>query len=281
MPRRPTSYYPDYAPLLPTSGPDWRWARALEIVSSGKNASLGRDGPDIIRAIRFIRQTREIVRARPMRRVFKQDPALALAYRLANEGGRRELELQCRLLAGQSAGVIAVEMGLTRSIVETYCLMFFDVAERLDATSYILHRVIGMPLVGPPTPEALMMACAYYHGPLMIEPWLDYLDHQCEAHNLKSTEGRMRESIELLIASHSLTFDEVTNFSLVKRLGFVAETHAKMFRRRSVDGVISGNVVVRLGEMLWRATGNEGVSKQHRPKRPVSKRSRAAKLRIA
>lgn len=170
MPRRKMPHYPDYGPLLPTSGPDWRWARALELVSSKRNASLGRDGPDIIRAISFIRRSLKDVTGKEMKRLLKEDPDLVLAVRIANEGGRRQLELHCRVLAGESSGVIAVEMGLNKSIVETYCLMFFDVAEQLDATSYVLYRVIGMPLDRPPIPEVLMMMCSYYHGPLVIEP---------------------------------------------------------------------------------------------------------------
>lgn len=257
MPRRPTRYYPDHAPELPTSGPDWRWARALELISTKRNASLGRDGPDIIRAISFIRQSLKDVTGARMKRLLKEDPALVLAVQIAIEGGRRQLELHCRVLAGESSGVIAVEMGLAKSIVQTYCLLFFDVAERLDATSFILHRVIGLPLSGPPTDESMMMACAYYHGPMTIKPWLDYLDHQCEAHDLTTAEGRMRESLELLRAAHILDFHAEAPIVLAKRLRLLSETHAKMFRSRSAAEVISENVAGKLGELIWREVENE------------------------
>ena len=42
-------------------------------------------------------------------------------------GGRPELELQCRVLAGESPDAIAVELGLTPPVVSTYCTFFFDV----------------------------------------------------------------------------------------------------------------------------------------------------------
>ncbi|MES2793560.1 MAG: hypothetical protein V4719_28360 [Planctomycetota bacterium] len=281
MPRRPTRYYPDYGPLLPTSGPDWRWARALEIISSGKNASLERDGPDIVRAIGFIRKTCEVVTAKPMRRLFKDDPDLALAYRFANEGGHRELELQCRILARESSGVIAVEMGLTKSIVETYCLMFFDVTERLKARGFILHRVIQIPLAAPMAPETLMLLCAYNHGPLVIEPWLDYLEHQCEAHDLNTPQGRLRESMELLVTAHGLALDAETHLSLVKHGNLIFQTRPNMFRQRSVEQVFSENVSRRLDETLWRQPENGVVEKVRKRKSSTVSSKRTPKLKIA
>lgn len=273
MPRRPTRFFPEYGPLLPMSGPDWRWARAMELVTSEKNASLNRDGRDIVRAIRFIRTTMKDHTGKKIKRLLKIDPDLVMAVKFRNEGGRRELELQCRMLARQRAGVIALEMGLTKTIVETYCLMFFDVADRLGAKSYISRNVIGMQPAQPPTSEMLMMACAYHHGPLMIGPWLDFLDHQGEAHDLKTDIGRQREALELLEAVHGLPNDDQIQSSLLKRAKIIFETRPKMFRDRSVEPGLSKTVSQLLGELSWQAPTERGDLRQHpvRTKQPSRK----------
>lgn len=281
MPRRPTRYYPDYGAQLPTSGPDWRWVRALEIVSQGKNVSLKRDGPDIARAIRFIRHTCKIFTGQPMREILKEDPDLVFAYQLNAEGGRRELELQCRVLARESAGVIAVEMGLTKSIVETYCRMFYDVAKSLTATSHIIHNVIKMPMAGPVAPETLMKACAYHHGPHVIEGWLDYLDHQCEAHDLTTADGIQRESIELLIQVHNLPSDSGTHLSLVKRAKLISKMRKKKFRNRTVAEVVSENVSSRLGETRWKEPQQGGLENDCGVESPPSSSKRTSRKRTA
>lgn len=91
----------------------------------------------------------------------------------------------------------------------------------------------------------------------------------------------MRESLELLLAAHSLGFDAETQFSLEKRFRFLCETHTKVFRRRSAEQVISENVAGRLGETLWRRAEKRGIASEHDSKRTVSKGSRVAKLRVA
>lgn len=140
MPRRPTRYFPDYGPFLPTSGPDWRFVRAEQLVDSGCNAAVNRDGPEIIRAMKYLRARNRNFTGR-WRRVLKNDPDLVEAVRFRSGQWLRSLELHCRVLARQSLGAIAEEMGLARSTVQAYCDFFFDVADKLDRRQYILFRV--------------------------------------------------------------------------------------------------------------------------------------------
>lgn len=258
MPRRPTRYYPDFGPQLPTSGPDWRWSRAVELVTSGQHTSLSRDGPDIARAITFIRKLASHRENNSMNQLLRDDPSLTLAVKLHHEDSRRALEIKCRVLGRQSAGVIAVEMGLTESLVDAYCRMFFDVKGRLGATSYILHQVIGLHSGQPPTAEKLMMSFAYNRGPLLIESWLDFLDHEGEDHDLTTETGRMRETIDLLVVAQSLPADLKTSVSLMKHSKMIIESRGNMFRKRSFEPGFSGTVAEMLQETAWTPHSTRG-----------------------
>ncbi len=270
MPRRRTRYYPDFGPLLPTSGPDWCWSRAVELVTSGRHTSLSRDGPDIARAVTFIRKLAKHRAKNSMNQLLKEDASLTLAVKLHHEDSRRALELKCRVLGRQSAGAIAVEMGLTESLVETYCRMFFDVKRSLGATSYILHNVIGLHPSEPAAVEKLMMAFAYYRGPSLIESWLDFLDHQGEPHDLTTEVGRTRESIELLVAVHSLPADAQTSASLFKRAKLIFEPCKDLFPKRSFEPGFSRTVAELLQEMTWKPPGTRGDSKSGQVNGPSS-----------
>ena len=269
MPRRPAPYYPDYGPFLVTTGADWCWRRAEEIVEAGRHASLRRDGPDIVRAIRFIRASRKGVMGRQMKRLLKKDPHLTMAVKLATEDSRRPLELRCRILARQSPAEIAVEMGLTKPIVETYCKMFFDVRDRLTAVNYIHQRVIGLVPLVCRSIEQLMMLSTYYHGPHVVGPWLDYLDHQGELHDLQTKEGRTRESIELFIAAQQLDDDAETSQNAFKRARFLLETREEMFRSVSAATV--------LGERTAKMLSNLAPVVKEAPKTAYANEERAAK----
>ncbi len=260
MPRRPTRYYPDFGPLLPTSGPDWCWSRAVELVTAGQHTSLSRDGPDIARAVTFIRNLASYRAKNSMNQLLREDASLTLAVKLHHEDSRRALELQCRVLGRQSTAVIAIEMGLTTSLVETYCRMFFDVMTRLGATSYILYQVIGLHPNQPSTAEKLMMAFAYHRGPLLIESWLDFLDHQEEPHDLATEVGRMRESIELLVAAQCLPADAQTSASLLKRSRFILEPRENLFPKRSFEPGFSRTVAELLQETPWAPRSDRGDS---------------------
>ena len=274
MPRRPTEYFPDCGPFLPTSGPDWRWQRALEIVSKRKQARIKRDGPEIVRAVRFIRASLKDFTGRQMQRLLKEEPSLCMAVKLATEDSRRQLELQCRVLARESAAEIAVELGLTEPIVETYCKQFFDVRERLDATTYIHQRVIGLSPDTCPSIEQLMLLSAFYHGPHAVDAWLDFLDHQAEAHDLTTDKGRRREAIELFIAAQQLVTDEETAFSLFKRARFLLEIRQEMFPTVSVAGVLAESVseMLRKQPLTFEKTPKTDYVNREQPGNSASKR---------
>ena len=254
MPRRKPPHYSHYG-LLPDSTPAWRWDRANQIIRQNKNRSLERDGPEIYRMVGFLRKTLNDFTGHGVKQLLKEDPNLVLAVKLKTAGGRRELEVQCRVLAGESASVIAVEVGSTKSIIETYCTFFFDVPDRLDQVGYIRHRVTKVPINGQASVESLAKLSCYNNGPAVVPAWLDYLDHIGEAHDLSTELGRQRETIELYTQAMNLELSPTSAGSFVKRSAFINDVNKNVFRERNAAELIRLNVSRMLSDsVVWAAS---------------------------
>lgn len=111
-------------------------------------------------------------------RVWKIDPALTEAYRifLLSEEDARRAELEARILAGQDFEEIAVRTGYDQQVLAAYGACFFDVLDRLNQPSYILHQVIfpagSIVSGGQLLPCQLLRAVGYFAGPQHLERML-------------------------------------------------------------------------------------------------------------
>jgi hypothetical protein len=170
---------------------------------------------------------------------------------VAPESSNRPLEIKAPVLARQSDAGIAWRVGLPVPAVKAFVGLFFDIRERIDARTYIIHCVIGFKPDWVPTPEDLMLLTAYLHGPGMIDPWLDFLQHVDEQHDLTTDVGRMRASLQLLLDVHRLPSDEAIQASLVRRQNFIAMKMCKSPKINRVAGVISQKMSQMRGEIAW------------------------------
>jgi hypothetical protein len=175
------------------------------------------------------------------------------ALRLHQAAGVRRLELHCRILARQSTRTIARTMALTGPIVATYKALFFAIEDRIGAHGYITDQVCGLPAAGAPSTATLMMLASYYHGPHVVDGWLDYLRHAEESHDLATAVGRRRESIALFVETHQLKQDDTTRWSLVKRAPFIFEDQRKPAKTRSVGRQMAENTENMLRKFSWAA----------------------------
>ena len=192
-------------PLCMHRVPDARWRHAQFVVQTGRNARLKRDGPQVVRAIRFLRAQRSNTAATEPRKYSEETSDVADAIELEYGSILRRLELQCRVLANESSLEIAHSLETKRSVVEMYCDLFFDIREHLDfASDHLIQHVIGMPLQGNFTLAALARLSAYHHGRHVIPAWIDYLAHEDETHDLTTDTGRQRESIALHVLAEKI-----------------------------------------------------------------------------
>lgn len=250
MPRRPTLYYPDYGPDLPTSGPDWVWQRAEFLAVRGRKASRGRDGDDIIRVMNYLRAKEHAFHGRWAKHR-RDDPDIYEAVEISGRSHLYLLELHCRVLAKESVGRIAVEMGINRSVLQTYLTVFFNVRERLDRRGYIHQKVVEVTPKHSLNAYQLAMQSAYSHGPEVIPLWMDYLQHVGEVNDLTTVEGRQREALELLVLTHDLEIDAKRAIQLAKWDASKSEIQPKMFRSKSACVIVAENINTWLRGMTF------------------------------
>jgi hypothetical protein len=81
-------------------------------------------------------------------------------------------EVEAWVLSGSTQALIAERCGLPVEVIETYEKLFFDVRPRLEAASYILHTVIGRPILYGFSLDdlgSIWKFCAYMRGPYALD----------------------------------------------------------------------------------------------------------------
>lgn len=250
------------APVTAVITPDWRRMLAVDIVSRprtqkpdgrrGRYASTKSLDPLTVRYIEFLRKTLGYTTERGMRTVARIYPDLFLAQKVSSELTRRPLEIQARLLAGQSSRAIARAVGLPVPTVQAYMGLFFDVRKRLKAKSWIRWIAIGLPLDGPPSVEGLLLWHSWKRGPSVIQPWFDFLNHQAENHDLRTEIGRQRAAIEVFVGMRQLPNVPEVRRSLVKKIAYTTQNLPEIPKSASIAGVLSRNETKILAEIAWK-----------------------------
>lgn len=263
---------------VPWHLPDWRWRRACSIVSERRYATIKRDGNLIRRTVHYIRAISRARTDRGTRNAAKKFPAIYLALKVVNEPTLRPLEIKARTLAGQSDQAIARHVGLPESAVTTYINLFLDIRDRLEARTWISRIVIGLPLDRGPSAETLMLLHAWYRGPSVIEPWLDFLPHQGEHHDLTTTIGRQRASLRALLDAQQLPNNAEIRHSLWKKSLWTLVISPETARTQTVSGALLRNSMQMHEEIAWETADEEGVCAGDAP---ISCRHAAARRQSA
>ncbi|UUO07866.1 hypothetical protein M4951_06015 [Blastopirellula sp. J2-11] len=223
----------------------------MNIVERGGYATVKRDGELVQRTVRYVRQLNRLTTARGMKRAVKENPDLYLALKLLQEQSNRVLELKARMLAGQTDQAIARAIGFPVHGVATFAALYFDVRARLKATSWIRWVAIGVDPGQANSPETLFLLHAWKRGPMVIEPWLDYLGYEQESHNLGSVIGRQRAWIAHLIDVAQLPATSNISKSLWKASYFTLGNPPKAVESTSIRNTVSRNRATILAEYAW------------------------------
>ena len=178
----------------PLRQPDWRWQRALAAVRGDTQLSRRDDDCWTEEAVEHLRG-RDCPSAEE-HEVTEQQRDLDVARKIAHAADRKQLELETRLLAGESFQQIASSLVIRPGVVEAFEAVFFNVQDRLEAETYISLAILKMPWQKPVSEPTLAKACGYFGGSLLVDVWLDYLDHREEEHDLATPEGQRRACLE-------------------------------------------------------------------------------------
>jgi len=154
--------------------PDWRWQMAL-LLASGRFLPPGCGDWSVGKARQFLSNSRAARTTQQRVAVVRQFPRIYPAWLIyAVRGERRELraELEARLLANEPVAEIARKNSLNESVITVYTSIFFDIANRLTAPSWIKHFVVDAAHqegLAASNKHAAWKALGYAYGPAMVD----------------------------------------------------------------------------------------------------------------
>ena len=123
----------------PFRPPWWRHDLAVKIARGEKRPR--RQVDPVVKAVVDLLRARE--RTTPGRGAHEHDADLAAALRLHEEDGPRRWEVEARVVAGQSDQEIAHRCGLRSTVIAYYTQVFLDIRQCLEATDYLMTKVVG------------------------------------------------------------------------------------------------------------------------------------------
>jgi len=146
------------------------------------------------------------------------------ARTIYRENGNQRLELECRLLAGQSNAEIAAIMNLLEPMVETYECIFYNVRPRLYASSWVALSAIGTrkftTKTGEPNIGIIARHFAYFGGEhvlaMVLPRLLDGSALSEEPLDLNTPAGRTTMRVRLAIQTATMPTDRKTSLELIR-----------------------------------------------------------------
>ncbi len=265
----------DFLRENPFRPPDWRWKRAAWLVANKMNASRKRDDGPTCRAVQFMRNLRRVGDDIGCRRLMGRFPDIVLAVKLSKAGPLTVLEMESRILGRQPSELIAEHLEVPITVAEAYRTFFFDVDDRIDSTSLIMHTIIGAPILGD-SAERWTKLSAYLHGPTVIEPWLDYLRHRDKTHDLNTLGGWRHDLIDIFLRAQELEIEGTGAEQLVKNLPFIMGSWQKNSVFRSVSSVFHEIAMGSLSRLSWPQPAVKVGKRRERQPKPSTTRYKAS-----
>ena len=225
-----SSFYPDIQQHNPGRQPDWRWQRAQTLFKAGRYHSGGCDDVPTGRALAFLKAELGPITPRYRRQLRRGLADIASANEIAGGPPGLRLEVEARILAKQTAAQIAGRVDLAADAIVAFEQLFFNVADRLEASTFIHAVVIGEPVtMGSTTPDSawLLHWTGYTGGVLALDAMLQYLTRRTEIQATGRSsvimDAKTLLAIEAFVSAHSLPTDETAGSQFFPRAKIVHE----------------------------------------------------------
>lgn len=197
--------FPQLLHLDPYRRPDWRWERAQYLIDHEMYYSRKRDDIATGIAVKYLRVVaRRSVKGRK-RRIRSRFGHIDRARREYEEINGNRLEIETRMLARQSDTAIGYQVDLPPETIQAYRDLFFDIQDRIDLKSYILHIINGPRPSSATSARSLMQLSAYFQGPEVIEPWMAYFREGWNGEDLSTERDRLKATIDITVEAQQLS----------------------------------------------------------------------------
>lgn len=191
--------------LDPYRRPDWRWERARYLVEHGNYFSKKRDDTATGIAVKYMREVSRRSTGGHKRRIRSRFDHVDRASQEFEKSNGHRLEIETRMLARQSDTAISYELGLPPETVQAYRDLFFDIQDRIDLKSYIVHLINQFHPSKGTNAITVMQLSAYFQGPEVIEPWMAYIREGWNGEDLSTERDRLRATVAIIVESQQLS----------------------------------------------------------------------------
>lgn len=215
-----------------TRSVDWRWQRACSLVQDDRRFSPRHDDEATGRAVAFLRAWRRCRTERQFSGLRRRDPDLFAAHALQESKSRTRMEIEARLLAGQSVAEAASLTSLPLAVVEVYEQVFFDVLDSRSATGWIMAHAVGPKFYGLVDAEdfaVVVKGLAYRHGRVLLDAILATVMDDggrfttAKARDFMTTEGRRAARTALFLLPHFARQNDVLGLEIVRINELIAQ----------------------------------------------------------
>jgi hypothetical protein len=165
-------------------------------------------------------------------RLEREMPDVAAAVAIHEGEPTTRWAVEATLLAGEPIEVVARRCGVSVEAAEVYEQLFFNVADRLTSTSYILFHAVGAAsykgFAGDDS-GAVLKWFAYMGGPLVLDFLLGESDTSCdplptEGHAIPPGEAtRLARLRRIALAAKALPINQSTAMRLIRLYAFQQE----------------------------------------------------------
>ena len=260
----------------PARRPDWRWARASQLFNDSQYYSSSRDDAATGRALSYLRAFGTSIPSY-RRKLMRGLGDIAAAHEIQGGPSGIRLEIEARILAKQTAQQIGRRVDLPAEAIVAFEQLFYSIADRLDATTYIATAVIGeiMPdVAGRPDFARLIKWTAYSGGVGPLDAMLLYVARKLELELLGSSSIAInpatRLAINALVGAHSLQIDESTALDIASKGKIVQKILENKPRKRLLADVFAAQTSGLLENLATRTRGSTAEGPLEEPAKSES-----------
>ena len=180
-----TSELVNYRKSSPLRPVDWRWRKALAMAEAKRTPDRFSEDKLVQAACKFYALIEGV--ENPWEYYSKHifNEAISDAYAIYSQSDAKltKWELEARILAREDIKTISNHMCLTPKCIKWYESLFFNVLDRIDNASWIVHHALGKLVFYGASErdlDAIWKFCGYFHGPDKLN-WLLYHTDSQEA----------------------------------------------------------------------------------------------------
>lgn len=154
------------SPLRPA---DWRWKRALTLLSADKKPNRFSEDKFVQAAYKFASMLDDVEESWEYYNKTVFNTALSDAHAIYTQSDAKHLkwELEARILAKEDIDSISEKLCISKKAIKWYESLFFNVLDRISNQSWIIHSAIGKGVFYGASErdlDGIWKYCGYFHG---------------------------------------------------------------------------------------------------------------------